>query len=213
MESPIKSVFREAQWQVWWLDAIKKRKKKEKGKQKWLSWTITIIISTSLASDLLPLQLQNCYCQTPAQKKQRTTTNRKFLDKNVLKNYGSVSEVPVKRFYTNSLPTSKKTSAILFHQPSAPDTALKLPFFALLTIWTLSTKWRQNLCSTFTGSFRHLWLSIFSLFFTVSKLSLPSALPHSGGFSHIFWTEISVLLKAILLPLLLPCLNWHSTQC
>ena len=92
--------------------------------------------------------------------KQRTTTNRKFLDKNVLKNYGSVSEAPVKRFYTNSLPTSKKTSAILFHQPTAPDTTLKLPFFALLTIWTLWTKWRQNLCSTFTGSFRHLWLSI-----------------------------------------------------
>ena len=47
-----------------------------------------------------------------------------------------------------------------------------------------------------------LILSITKFFFPVSKLSLASAVPHSIGFNHIFWTETSVWLSTILLPLM-----------
>ena len=42
----------------------------------------------------------------------------------------------------------------------------------------------------------------------------PSALPHSSGFDHIFWTEISVLLSTVLFPLRhRSCLVFHRAHC
>ena len=47
-----------------------------------------------------------------------------------------------------------------------------------------------------------------------SCLCYPSALLHSSGFDHIFWTEISVLLSTVLLPLRHhSCLVFHRAHC
>ena len=59
-----------------------------------------------------------------------------------------------------------------------------------------------------------LTLSITRFFFSVSKLSLASALRLSSGFDRTFLTEINELLSTILLPLiLLSCLVFHRVQC
>ena len=76
-------------------------------------------------------RLQNCYCQTPAQK---TIPRPKCTEKNTVQSQTChfCLKFLKRSFYINSLHTSKKTtSAILSNQPTAPDTAQRPHSYAL----------------------------------------------------------------------------------
>ena len=76
-------------------------------------------------------RLQNCYCQTPAQK---TLPRPKCTEKTTVQSQTChfCLEFLKRSFYINSLHTSKKTSsAILSNQPTAPDTVPRPHSYAL----------------------------------------------------------------------------------
>ena len=175
--------------------------------------TIISIINTSLASGLVPPDFKPAIVK-PLLKKPS-------FDKNVLKNYHRISNLPflskilekvvlhqlLAHLQENNLCNPFQSACRTIH---STETALLCSVNNLLNVWTKI----KSLFYSYWIFQLHLILSITRFFFHVSKLPLASALPLSSGFDHTFWTEISVWLLTILLPLhLFSCLVFHRAQC
>ena len=162
-------------------------------------------------------RLQNCYCQTPAQKKKKKK-KKNSLDQNVLKNYRSISNLPflskiLEKVVLHKLLAHLQENNLCNPFQSAYRTGHSTETALLRVVNDLLNAMDEDKTSVL------LLLDLSAAFdtidhqilFPVSELPLASALPPSSGFDRTFWTEINA---TMLLPLLLhSCLVFHRVPC
>ena len=104
------------------------------------------------------IRLENCYCQIPAKKNKNNS-----LDKNVLKNYQPISNLPflskiLKKVVLHQLIAHLQENNLYnpFQSAYWPDTAPRPP---PMSCWWSAKHygWQQHFCPTLTGSFGCFW--------------------------------------------------------